>query len=195
MISFFIICFWNNRDKEADMRLTLDSVIGIAILEVFMFLLQVGLYGSNSVFSIVLPVFGTVYMCSTAVIDYLTGYVYCFGHFVMLGILFIYKIISMEFSISWCIFTAFYLLFLISCERVGAFSHGDSEYLAVSYIYFGCSIIESFALEFMLGVMLMSAGVFGIFRKYRARKEVLAFTPMIVFSEYIMMLILRFMAW
>ena len=165
MISFFIICFWNNRDKEADMRLTLDSVIGIATLEVLMFLLQVGLYGSNSVFSIVLPVFGTVYMCSTAVIDYLTGYVYCFGHFVMLGILFIYKIVSMEFSKSWCIFTAFYLLFLILCERVGAFSHGDSEYLAVSYIYFGCSIIGSFALEFMLGVMLMSAGVFGIFRK------------------------------
>lgn len=191
MISYFIICFWDNRDKEVDMRLSLEDAISVAVLEFFMFMLQVGIYGTDSIVSVILPMTGTVYMCSTAVIDYLTGYVYCFSHFVMLGILFVFRIFSIEISLKWCIFTFFYLLFLILCEHEEAFSHGDSEYLAVSYLYFSFSIIGSFVLEYMLVVMLMSAFVFGIFRKCRAGKGVLAFTPMIVFSEYIIMLILR----
>lgn len=191
MISYLGICFWNKWDKEADMRMSLDAVIGIALLELFMFMLQVGIYGSNNAVSVIVPVAGAAYMCSTAVIDYLTGYVYCFSHFIMLGILFVFRMFSMKISLNWCIFTVFYLLFLILCEHAGAFSHGDSEYLAVSYIYFSFSIIGSFALEYMLVVMLMSVFVFGIFRKCRAGKGVLAFTPMIVFSEYIIMMILR----
>lgn len=191
MISYLIICFWNQQDKEADMRLSLESVIGIAILELFMLLPQIGIYGGNGVASAVLPVMGTAYMCSTAVIDYLTGYVYCFWHFVFLGVLFALKLLYMDFSLCWCIFTVFYLLFLMLCERIGAFSHGDSEYLAVSYIYFGCSIIGVFALEYMLGVMLMSALLFDILKKHGAGKEEFAFTPMIVFSEYIIMIIFR----
>lgn len=191
MISCLIIRFWNYNDKETDMRLSLENILGVALLELFMFGIQLGLLGGQDAAFVVLTAFGTVYMCSTAVIDYLTGYVYCISHFIMLLFIILFEMTKCDISLKYCFWTVIYLLFLILCEHAGAFSHGDSEYLAVSYIYFGCSTIGTYVLEYMLVVMLMSALVFGIFRKCGAGKEVYAFTPVIVFSEYIIMILFR----
>ena len=191
MISVLIIRFWEKHDNQTDLRLTLAEIFEIALLELFMFGIQAGLLGVRNAGSAVLMLLGTVYMCSTAVIGYFTGYVYCISHFVMLLLILILGITRCNISFEFCFLTVIFLLFLTLCERVGAFSRGDSEYLAVSYIYFSCGTIGGFALEYMLGVMLMSALIFGIFRKRGARKGVTAFTPMIVFSEYIMMIWFR----
>lgn len=191
MISCLIIRFWNLKDREINIKLSMENFIELAWLELFMFGFQAVILGSGSTASVVLTMFGSVYMCSTAVIDYLTGYVYCISHFIMLVFILILGMAQCDISLEYCIFTVIYLLFLGLCESAGAFSHGDSEYLAVSYIYFGCSTIGRFALEYMLVVMLMSALVFGIFRKCRTGKEVCAFTPFIVFSEYIIIFIFR----
>lgn len=191
MISVLIIRFWRCHDKEAHLRLTLGTIFEIAMLELFMFGVQAALLGVQNAAFAVLTLLGSVYMCSTAVIDYLTGYVYCVSHFVMLLLIVILGITQCNISMKFCILTVIFLLFLLLCEHAGAFSRGDSEYLAVSYIYFSCGTISGFALEYMLGVMLMSALIFGIFRKCGAEKEVVAFTPIIVFSEYIMMIWFR----
>lgn len=191
MISCLVIRFFAGWDPETDMRLSLENVLGIALLELFMFGIQMALLGEQSVSFTLLTVFGTVYMCSTAVIDHLTGYVYCISHFIMLLLIILFGITEGGISFQYCFWTVFYLLFLMLCEHAGAFSRGDSEYLAVSYIYFGCGAIGGYVLEYMLAVMLMSALVFGIFRKDRAGKEGSAFTPVIVFSEYIIMICFR----
>lgn len=191
MISVLIIRFWHGHDKEADLRLTSDVLFEIVLLELFMFGVQAGLLGVQNTAAVVLTLLGSVYMCSTAVIDYFTGYVYCVSHYVMLLLIGVLRITGCNISLNFCILTVIFLLFLLLCEYAGAFSRGDSEFLAVSYIYFSCGTIGTFALEYMLCVMLMSALIFGIFRKCGAGKGVAAFTPMIVFSEYIMMIWFR----
>lgn len=191
MISVLIIRFWCRHDHQAALRLTLEESFEIVLLELFMFGMQAALLGISNAGSAVLMLAGTVYMCSTAVIDYVTGYVYCISHFVMLIFILFFEMTEWNISLEFCFLTVFFLLFLVLCEHAGAFSRGDSEYLAVSYIYFCCGAIGGCALEYMLGVMLMSALIFGIFRKRRAGKGVTAFTPVIVFSEYIMMIWFR----
>lgn len=193
MISYFFFYFLQKEDKEISMELSLDLILISAFCECLLFLEGICFFRLDAVWLNVLAALaGAVYFNVTAWVDLLTGYVYqyfnlFFGILFSLGTFIMYR--SRFFIV---IFFFFFLIFVKQCERANAFSRGDSEFLGVSYFYFTMGTGSRNGLEIMLMVMLLGSVFFGIFRKICGNKEgMIPYTPFLVFSEFIIMILLR----
>lgn len=193
MISYFVLDFFRKRDKDISVELSLETVLFSAFCECLLFLEEFYFMEfSDAWINGVAALAGAVYFNVTAWMDLLTGYVYKMVNLFFL-ILFSVGTVLMDRSLFFILGSfLFYLIIVETCERINAFSRGDSEFFCVSYFYFAMGKGSSNATEIMLAVMLLGSVIFGIFRKICGRKEgMMPYTPFIVFSEYIIMIILR----
>lgn len=193
MISYFLMCIFEREDEEIFLDLTGDMAVLSALLEVFLFEAGIGFLQNNWMpLRIMAAFFGAVYFNVTGWIDLMTGYVYSIINqffLILFLILLFLKNQSLQFvMISFLLF----VLMIWICEKAGAFSRGDSEFLNVSYLFFALKSEEG-ALEGMFLVMLFSAVLFAGFGKIFGRKEgMIPYTPFLVFSQWIIMMILHF---
>lgn len=196
-------------NEEVKVDLSLDIVLMAAFSEMFLFMAYVGVMETTMVETIetvesgafqvllsdVLPVMlsgvGSVYLNVTAWIDLLTGYVYVVINRLVFVICMIFLLFDESISFKCLMLFFLFFIFVVACEKMNAFSRGDSEFLMISYLLFDRNPWQEKCLELMLGVMLLSSISFGIFRKITGRKEGrIPFTPFIVFSEYIILILM-----
>lgn len=195
MISYLFLYFFQQKDEDIKFELTLDVIIFSAFTEAALFMAYVSFVGMpGGGLNIMLAVLCAVYLNVTLWIDLLTGYVYTILNQAVFVLLVLTGIFSAQITIiSVCIFFLF-ILMVVLCEKIKAYSHGDSEFLIVSYLFFEINPHYDLSIEWMFLVMILGSVFFGIFRKITGRKEgMIPYTPFLVFSEFIIILFLAVM--
>lgn len=180
IFSFLILRVFLKYDDDLDITYTLNLALVFAFSESIITLLLLMQRDINFIFLII---FG-VYLNFTSWMDYLTSCIYDFLNIIMLFILLAEIYIRSRFDLFFVFTIAFVYLFLLICEKIGAFEHGDTDYLLISYLFFSLRAAYEQSVIFVLIVMLLSSTLFEIFRKLTGRKEgVIPYTPFITVSE------------
>lgn len=192
MISYFLVRFFQRQDEEMQFQLTLNGILLAVVTEGLLFMGYLGtMQGAGGLEAILKSLLTAVYWNVTAWVDLLTGCVYVMVNRLVFLICCLLLLRDGLVSILGCLSFLFFWFFVILCERKGAFCKGDSEFLMVSYCLFEAIPGMKHHLEWMLLMMFFSSVYFGIFRKLAGRKEEsIPYTPFLVFSEYIILILL-----
>lgn len=195
MISFLIIYFLGRHDSQICMSINENDGVMLALIEIFIFLINMfylsGEFGDNVSFgcALICILYVSVYKTVTVYIDYSTGYIYIILN-VISTIVFLF-IIILNNKLLFIFSEGFvFICFLIFLEKINSYSAGDTGYLIVSYLFINIFTDGVDAIIYILFVMLIGAVVFDIFRRLGNRKGMISYTPFLLFSEFIINIIL-----
>lgn len=220
MISFIILSFFHDCDRDNDFITTEDLAMAMAICEVLWSVLlvsevQQGWAKADMGFIVldaIICIASAFYLTFTPFMDWITGYVYSIVNYGMFVVIMIDGFVNSADTVNsvdnvytmnpmnpvdmrlWTIISfVIYIIILIRCEYKGAFARGDTEFLLVSYCIISNSVSIENCLVIMLIIMLLSAFIFDIFRKMRqVPKEVMIpYTPFVSLSEFIIIIFIR----
>lgn len=195
MISFLIIYFFSRHDSKLCMEINENDGVILAFIEMFIFLINMfylsGIFGGNVNFgcAFVCILFISVYKTVTTYIDYATGYIYIMLNYISMLVLLSVIIINNKF-LDIFLESLVFICFLIFLEKINSYSGGDTGYLIVSYLFINIFTDGINSIIYILFVMLSGAMVFAVFRKLGNRKGMISYTPFLLFSEFIINIIL-----
>ncbi len=197
MISFLAAYKLKQLDEDAGFELSVERALFMCAVESVMFMLYmdfgIRILEHNPIMCMFISILFSIFACVTCVIDWWTGYVYDIINILVLIIIIIVSVCFSDVSSIFNFYLFLYVSILVMCEKVNAFCRGDTEFLIVMYFFFINNADKDFSVKFMLFTLLMSAVLFGIFRRMTGRKEgMMPYTPFIVLSEIINILIFSF---
>lgn len=191
MISLWLINFIIGIDKEIEWNPDDSVCLKIIILEIVNLLLCIELYwinGNNSVIQFLLYIVIGIYFNIISMIDWYTGYVYGIFNYIVFGLIGAYIYITGNGAIVFIAGFLLFAIFILFCEKIHAFEHGDTQIYMVVYFIIQFINWENNTFELILVTMLVSSISLGIYRILKGKREVMIpFSPFIVSSVYIVL--------